>query len=123
MSTVPDEDQLVVSVQLSPMDIEKIAPGQQARIRFSSLNARATPEILADIVSVSPDVTQNPATGATYYTARLTFEAGQTAKIPNAGILLPGMPVEAFVQTAERTVLAYLLQPVSDQLARAMRED
>lgn len=123
MSIVPHNDTLVVTAQLSPMDVDRVAAGQQARLRFSSLDMRSTPELAAIVVSVSPDITQNPATGLAYYTARLAIPAVEVARLPNPAVLTPGMPVETFVQTGERTVLSYLVQPFTDQLARAMRED
>lgn len=121
MSIVPREDQLIVEAQVRPVDIDQMAAGQAARVRFPSFDQRTTPELNAQLLTVSPDLTEDERTGESYYTARLVIEDVELSKLGDQ-VLVPGMPVETFLQTGERTVLSYLVKPITDQIAHAMRE-
>ena len=121
MEIVPDSDALKVEVKIAPQDIDKVQLGQTAMLRFSAFNARTTPEIQGEVSLVSADLSQDQRTGASYYIARITPDAEELSRLGDVRIV-PGMPVEAFVQTGERTVLSYLLKPLQDQFARAFRE-
>lgn len=121
MRIVPKADQLVIEAQIPPVSIDQVAAGQSARVRFPSFDQRVTPEVTAHLASVAPDLSRDERTGADFYTARLTIDEGELAKLDGKA-LLPGMPVEVFLQTGERTVLSYLVKPLGDQIAHAMRE-
>ncbi len=121
MQIVPQEDQLIVEAQVRPVDIDQMAPGQAARVRFPSFDQRTTPELNAALLTVSADLAQDERTGETYYTARLVIEDSELDKL-GTQVLVPGMPVETFLQTGDRTVLSYLMKPITDQVAHAMRE-
>lgn len=122
MQVVPQDDDLAVAVRLSPMDVDHVAPGQETRLRLSGLDQSETPELVVSIGTVAPDVTQDPGTGLVFYTARIVIPESELERLPSPHLLVPGMPVEAFITTGERSVLSYLLQPFADQLSRAMRE-
>ena len=121
MLIVPDRDSLTVEVRIAPQDIDQMHIGQAVSLRFSSFNQRTTPEIAGEVSVISADLAQDQRTGASYYTARITPKA---ADIPLLGRvkLIPGMPVEAFIRTGERTMLSYLVKPLYDQATRAFRE-
>lgn len=121
MQIVPREDQLIIEAQVQPVDIDQLAPGQEARIRFPSFDQRTTPELNARLLTVAADLTQDERTGLSYYTAKLVIDDDELEKL-GSQTLVPGMPVETFLQTGERTVLSYLVKPVTDQIAHAMRE-
>jgi len=121
MEIVPDSDALKVEVKISPQDIDKVRRGQSVMLRFSAFNARTTPEIGGEISLVSADLSQDQRTGASYYVARVTPDPDQISRLGDLN-LVPGMPVEAFVQTGERTVLSYLVKPLLDQVMRAFRD-
>jgi HlyD family secretion protein len=70
---------------------------------------------------VSPDTSADPKTGATFYTVRIAIPAEELGRL-NGLKLVPGMPVESFIQTEERTVLSYLTKPLTDQALKAFRE-
>jgi HlyD family secretion protein len=123
MLVVPSDEPLMVNVRIEPVDIDKVAVGQQAVLRFSGLNPRTTPELFANVARVAPDATQDPATGQQYYAARIAIPDEELARLPEGVVLIPGMPVESFVQTGERTVLSYILHPVEEQLNRALKEE
>ena len=121
MLIVPASDQLLVEVRVQPQDIDNVRVGQKAVLRFPAFNTRTTPEIDGEVVRVSADVTQDPKTGQSYYTARIRIREDQKERL--AGLrLVPGMPVESYTQIGERSVLSYLTKPLTDQIAKAWRE-
>ncbi|GAB4576644.1 MAG: HlyD family type I secretion periplasmic adaptor subunit [Roseibium sp.] len=121
MQIVPREDQLIVEAQVRPVDIGQMSPGQKARVRFPSFDQRTTPELNAELLTVSADLTEDERTGTSYYVARLVIDENELEKLGDKA-LVPGMPVETFLQTGERTVLSYLVKPITDQIAHALRE-
>ena len=121
MLIVPEADQLVVEVKVNPQDIDNVRVGQKALLRLSAFNMRTTPEIEGEVSRVSADVTQDQKTGASYYLARIRIEPDQKERLHGLR-LVPGMPVETFMQIGERTVLSYLTKPLTDQIAKTWRE-
>jgi len=121
MLIVPEADNLSVEVKVNPQDIDQLQLNQKAILRFSAFNARTTPEIEGIVTRISADTSTDQRTGQTYYTLRISMPAEQIERLGNVK-LLPGMPVEAFVQTGDRTMLSYLMKPLHDQVMRAFRE-
>lgn len=121
MLIVPAADQLVVDVRVQPQDIDNVRLEQKAFLRFPAFNMRTTPEIEGEVSRVSADVTTDPKSGMSYYTARIRILEDQKARLHGLR-LVPGMPVETFMQIGERTVLSYLTKPLMDQIARTWRE-
>ena len=121
MMIVPQADDLQVEAKVNPQDIDKLQIGQKTLLRLSAFNQRTTPELNGVVSRVSPDVTTDQRTGQSYYTIRVTMPPQEVARLGEAK-LIPGMPVEAFVQTGDRTLISYLMKPFSDQLMRAFRE-
>jgi HlyD family secretion protein len=121
LSIVPQDRPLVIQAQISPLHIDEVHVGQRVRLVFPAFSARTTPELFGTVAVVSADAFTVEATGQTYYRAEIVLEGGEMEKIGDQ-TLLPGMPVEAFIQTADRTPLAYLLKPFTDYFSRAFRE-
>jgi HlyD family secretion protein len=121
MMIVPQADDLQVEAKVNPQDIDKLQIGQKTLLRLSAFNQRTTPELNGVVTRVSPDVTTDQRTGQAYYTIRVSMPPQEVARLGEAK-LIPGMPVEAFVQTGNRTMMSYLIKPLSDQLMRAFRE-
>jgi HlyD family secretion protein len=121
MMIVPQADDLSVEAKVNPQDIDKLQIGQKTLLRLSAFNQRTTPELNGIVTRVSPDVTTEQRTGQSYYTIRVSMPAQEIARLGDVR-LIPGMPVEAFVQTGDRTMLSYLIKPLNDQLMRAFRE-
>nr|WP_238180273.1 HlyD family type I secretion periplasmic adaptor subunit [Methylobacterium haplocladii] len=121
MLIVPSSDQLAVEIRIQPQDIDNVRLEQAAILRFSSFNQRTTPEIKGQVSRISADVTTDPKTGSSYYTARVQISETQKEKLGGVR-LIPGMPVETFLQIGERSVLSYLTKPLNDQAAKAWRE-
>lgn len=121
VTLVPADAKLKIEVKLSPTDIDQIALGRPANLRFSSFNQRTTPELQGAIAYVSPATSKDPTNGQVFYIADVAVTAEELAKLED-NRLLPGMPVEVFIQTEERTAISYLAKPLSDQFRRALRE-
>lgn len=121
MLIVPNSEELMVEARVAPQDIDQIRLGQVAVLRFSAFNQRVTPEIRGVVSRIAPDLTQDQRTGFGYYTVRISLDRAEIALLGEVR-LVPGMPVEAFVQTGQRTAISYLMKPLSDQASRAFRE-
>ena len=121
MLIVPEADNLSVEVKVNPQDIDQLQLNQKAILRFSAFNIRTTPEIEGVVTRISADTSTDQRTGQSYYTVRIAMPAEQIERLGEVK-LLPGMPVEAFMQTRDRTMLSYLIKPLHDQFLRAFRE-
>ncbi|MEH7827949.1 HlyD family type I secretion periplasmic adaptor subunit [Gemmobacter denitrificans] len=119
---IPQDRPLVIAAQVSPLHIDQVYPGQPAKLMFSAFNSRTTPELLGRVSVVSADALQDQATQMSYYRAEIVLEPGEREKLKDL-VLLPGMPVEAFIKTEDRSPMAYLLKPFTDYFNRAFRED
>src|SRR3954471_14287078 len=121
MLIVPRADALTVEAKIQPQDIDQARLGQKAVLRFSAFNQRTTPELNGEVSRVSADVSQDAKTGAAFYTIRIGVPDAELARLSGLR-LVPGMPVESFIQTGERTVISYLTKPLQDQIVKAWRE-
>jgi HlyD family secretion protein len=121
MLIVPDADSLTVEAKVDPKDIEQVQLKQRAVLRFPAFNAATTPEINGQVSRISADITSDQRTGQSYYIIRISIPPDQFTRLGDVK-LVPGMPVECFIQTGERTVISYLFKPLRDQLMRTFRE-
>jgi HlyD family secretion protein len=120
MSIVPTNDVLEVEARIDPGRVDQIHEGSEARIKFFTLGARTTPELVGVIESVSPDVIVDDRTGGAYFAARIKLPPQASADVGKS--LVPGLPVEVFAATGDRSALSYLLRPLTDQIAHMFRE-
>jgi HlyD family secretion protein len=120
MEIVPESDELQIEAKLPPQEVDHVHHGQRAYIRFSAFNQRTTPQLEGVVSYVSADLNhdrqKNP-NAATYYTVRVTLPPSERRRLGGLE-LVSGMPVEVFLQTGSRTMMSYLLKPISDQLLR-----
>lgn len=119
---LPTTSGLMIETHVSPWDIDAVTIGQEARLRFTALDARQTPEVPATVVYVGADRRVDEVTRETYFEVRLEL----TRELPSGFApekIYPGMPVEAYISTGERTFLEYLIKPIQDSFSRAFRED
>lgn len=121
MLIVPANDSLVVEVRIAPQEIDRVSIGQPVLLRFTAFNQRTTPQLNGEVSQVSADVTVDQKSGASYYVTRIAVPDTEIARLGGVK-LIAGMPVEAFIQTGQRTVMSYLVKPLSDQLMHAWRE-
>jgi HlyD family secretion protein len=120
MMVVPEADSLTVEAKVNPQDIDQAREGQSSLLRFSAFNQQTTPEIYGKVTRISADATTDQRTGMTYYTVRISMPAEEVVKLGDVRIV-PGMPVEAFIQTGDRTMISYLTKPLRDQVMRMFR--
>lgn len=122
LDLVPASEDLVVEAQISPIDIDRIALGKLADVRFSAFNSATTPVIEGRLAQISADRLVNEQTGVPYYLGRIELtDKGRKALGELA--LVPGMPAEVLINTGERTLLNYLVQPATNAFARSLIED
>ncbi len=121
MLIVPAADNLLVEAKVDPKDIDQVQFGQPVVLRFSAFNMRTTPELNGNVVRISADTTTDQRTGQSYYLVRIAMTADQIGRLGDVK-MTPGMPVEAFFQTGDRTMISYLVKPLRDQLMRSFRE-
>jgi HlyD family secretion protein len=119
---VPQDRPLEISTQVEPIHVDQVHVGQEVQLRFSAFDQRETPELRGRIVQVSADAFQDEQARTSYYRANIQIEDGELAKLPEGMTLLPGMPVEAFIRTGERTPLSFVTKPLLDYFAKAFRE-
>lgn len=117
----PKSDALIVESRIAPHDIDQVQVGQQALVRFSAFNQRTTPELYGTVSLVSADVSQDQKTGTNFYLVRIGIDPRELARL-NGLKLVPGMPIESFIRTGERTVISYLTKPIREQINKAWRE-
>lgn len=119
---VPSDAELVVEAEIDTRSVDQIFPGQVARLRFSAFSSRTTPEIEGKVVKVSPDAFTDEQTGRSYYTTEIGIDPKDLPKLGDVD-LVAGMPVEAFIQTGERTPFSYFTKPLADYFKKAFREE
>jgi HlyD family secretion protein len=122
MEVVPDSDELQVEAHVQPKDIDHVHMGQSAFVRFSAFNQRTTPQLSGQVSFVSPDITTDQKSNSTFYTVRIVMSEDERHRLGSSQ-LIPGMQAEVFVQTGKRTMLSYLMKPITEQLHRAFVEE
>ncbi|XGA80040.1 HlyD family type I secretion periplasmic adaptor subunit [Halomonas sp. CH40] len=123
MDIVPSNDGFVVEARVPTRDIDNIYIGQFAEIRFSAFNQRLTDSVDGEVIHVSADSFEDEATGQQYYRARVRVTDDGRESMTEQMQLLSGMPAEVMIRTGERTFASYIAKPITDMLARAIRED
>jgi HlyD family type I secretion membrane fusion protein len=118
---IPQDRPLVIAARVEPIHIDQVFVGQEVVLRFSAFDARTTPELIGQVVQVSADAFVDERTLAAFYRAEIRLMDGEVAKLEGQTII-PGMPVEAFIRTDDRTPLAYLIKPLADYFNKAFRE-
>lgn len=119
LTIVPDGADLTIEFRVSVTDIDQIVVGRQAKLRFSAFNQRVTPEAVGVVTRVAAAAQFDAATGQSYYTAEVAVQQ----QAVDSAELVPGMPVEVFVQTDEQSAISYFMKPFTDQISRAFREE
>jgi HlyD family secretion protein len=127
MQIAPRTDPLIVEAKVTPSDIDQVETQAPVRVRVNAGNRRTTPDLDGTVTFVSPDLTSEPTATpialqrAQYYVVRVKLSE-MAIKAAGDLQLVPGMPVEVYIRTQDRTPLDYLLKPLHEQLARTFRE-
>ena len=122
LDLVPLEGELVIEARVSTNDIDNVRSDQSAYIVFSSFAQRNLKRISGRVDRVSPDTLEDDRSGERYYAVRVTVDRLRLHEIAPEIELAPGMPAEVFIETGERTMLEYLMQPFLQSVERAFRE-
>lgn len=118
---VPEGRPLVISARVPAIDIDQVFVGQSVSLRFPAFDQNSMPEVTGEVAQVSADAFVDEVTGSSFYRAEITMTEEQ-AQLLGERVLIPGMPVEAYIRTEDRTPLAYLLEPFTAYFSRALRE-
>ena len=119
---IPQDRPLIIIAQIPPIHVDEVRVGQEVRVSFAAFSARTTPQLSGTLTTISADAMTDQASHQSFYRAEITLEAGEMAKLKD-NKLVPGMPVQAYIGTGDRTPMAYLLKPFTDYFRMAMRED
>jgi HlyD family type I secretion membrane fusion protein len=122
MFLVPQDRPLIITAQIETTNIDQVFLGQEVALRFSAFDQRRTPELFGHVVQLSADAFTDEASRLSFYRAQIALNEGEAARLPEDMVMIPGMPVEAFISTDERTPLEYLLKPFTDYFAKVFRE-
>ncbi|WP_298295434.1 HlyD family type I secretion periplasmic adaptor subunit [uncultured Litoreibacter sp.] len=118
---VPQDRPLLITGEIDPLNIDEVFLNQDVTLRFSTFDARNTPEVFGKVTNISGDVFTRESNGQSYYRIEMALNEGEIARLGDVA-LVPGMPVDAFIQTDERSPIAYLVKPLADYFNRAFRE-
>ncbi|MCU9837364.1 HlyD family type I secretion periplasmic adaptor subunit [Ruegeria sp. WL0004] len=119
---VPQDRPLVIAARVETIHIDQIHVGQPVMLRFSALDQRQTPELVGTVKQISADAFVDEASQVSYYRAEIELNEGEIDKLPEGAVLIPGMPVEAFIRTADQSPIYYLVKPLADYFTKAFRE-
>ena len=123
MDVVPADAALIVTARIPPKDIDSVHVGQEARVTISAFNSRKVAPLDATVVTVSADRLLDANTGEAYFQADLRIAPEALKELPAGQELSPGMPAQAMIVTGERSILSYLVNPLTDTIGEAMREE
>lgn len=119
---IPQDRPLIIMARVEPIHIDQIGVGQEVTLRFSALDQRQTPELFGTVMQISADAFEDQNQRASFYRAEIQLNEGEQDKLPEGTVLIPGMPVEAFLKTSDRTPMAFLVKPLADYFTKAFRE-
>lgn len=119
---VPQDRDLVIMSRVDPIHIDQIFVGQTVYLQFPAFNSRETPDLLGRVTRLSADSFVDDVTGQSFYLAEVQMEEGEIARLPEGAVLIPGMPVSAFIRTIDRSPILYLAEPLWDYFKKAFRE-
>ena len=124
MNIVPNAEGFLIDTRIAARDIDSVHVGQPAEIRFSAFNQHRSTVVKGTLINVSADSFEDESTGESYYRGRVRVsETGKKSMSNEDMQLLSGMPAEVMLRTGEKTLMGYIMQPVTDMLARAIRQD
>ncbi len=118
---IPQDRPLIITAQVQTIDVDQVFVGQKVRLMFPAFSARTTPELNGHVVTVSADALVDERAQVAYYKAEIALDPGEIDRLEGL-TLIPGMPVETFIQTGARSPIAYLLKPFTDYFSAAFRE-
>ncbi|APG93946.1 HlyD family type I secretion periplasmic adaptor subunit [Sinorhizobium americanum] len=122
LDIVPEDEPLLIEMRVSTRDIDSIAIGSKTRIRLTAYNQRSHLPLDGTVTYVAADQSVDEKSNFAYFVARAEIASQSLAANPDIR-LYPGMPAEVLIVHKPRSVIDYLVSPVSNSLNRAFRED
>jgi HlyD family secretion protein len=122
LDIVPTEERLLIDARITPSDIDVVSVGLTATVHLTAFSSRGLPRVHGLVRSVSADRIVDEATGQAYYLARVEVPREELAALDKAIVLVPGMPAEVLIVTAERTAFDYMTEPFRAAFRRGFRE-
>jgi HlyD family secretion protein/epimerase transport system membrane fusion protein len=122
MEIVPLDDRLVIEAKVSPTDIDSVHVGQEAEVRLTALSMRSTPIILGRVTTVSSDRIISEKDNVAYFRIQVVVPDEELARLSDDQTLSAGMPADVVVKIGERTMLDYIVKPMTDYFAKAFTE-
>jgi HlyD family secretion protein len=119
---VPQDRPLIIEARVSPINVDEVYPNQEVVLRIAAFDMRNTPDMFGSVTRISPDSFVDQQTGASFYRVEIQLPEEELTKLPEGEVLIPGMPVDAFIRTKDRTPLAYLLSPLTQYFDKAFRD-
>ncbi len=122
LDVVPSDDSLLVEARIAPNDIDIVRAGLPAFVHLTAYSSRGTPKVPGRVKSISADRLLDEATRQPYYLARVEVPKEELIGLGTNVELVPGMPADVMIVTDRRTLMEYLLQPLTDAWRRSFRE-
>jgi membrane fusion protein, protease secretion system len=122
MDIVPDDEPLLLETRVPPHMIDRVRAGLPVDVRFSSFANSPQLVVEGTVISISGDLLTDQPTNQTYYLARVKLTPEGMKKLGKR-VLQPGMPVDVVFKTGERSMLTYLLHPLTKRIAASMKEE
>jgi len=122
MQVVPSNAPLFVQAMIKPQDIETVRVGMDARVRILALNPRWHGPMDAKVVMVAPDKSTNEKAGLSFYRADLRIDPKELTKLKPDERITPGMPASVMLVSGKRTLLGFLISPITDTMDHAFHE-
>jgi len=122
LQIIPRDQGYAFQTRVDPVSIDQIYVGQSTKVRFPAFNQRTTPELIGSVKDISATTSVDDASGTSFFRVQIDVSADELARLGDVE-LIPGMPVEAYLTTNDRTVLSYLVKPLTDQVEQAFREE
>ncbi len=119
---VPQDRPLVIAAKIETIHVDEVFVGQEVTLRFPAFASRTTPVLRGHVTKISADAFTDQRSKISFYRSEIVLSDGEADKLPEGAVLIPGMPVQAYIRTNDRTPLAYLLKPFTDYFAKAFRE-
>lgn len=123
MNIVPANAPLIVTARIKPADIDNVRIGMQAQVRLTAFNFQKVSPVMGDVIAVSADQLSDAKTGEGYFRADVRIPPQELAKLPKGAKLSPGMPASVSIVTGTRTILSYVVSPLTDTIRDSLKED
>jgi HlyD family type I secretion membrane fusion protein len=123
MTIVPQNDDLIIEAKIKPQDIDEVHNGLKTKIILTAYKGKKVPKLNGKVLNVSPDIVISEDGKESYFLARVQVDESDIAKLKSKIELYPGMPAQVFIITGARSLMSYLITPISDSAYKAFREE